>query len=114
MQVYVDDVLGVPLSDEKPNAASSSGTVQSTKAPFWISISDRTSFRRLHRLGGYWYTAARTEEAYDLAGAVYNARCGVCWRLGAEEPQREITKAMEDGSDSSVNTDDETSSSSAS
>ena len=82
-------------------------------SPYWVSISERTSFRRLHRRGGCWFRAVRMEPVWELSGLAYNAQCGHCWRTGQEVKSKAGT-AKEIEEDPSVDTDDETSSSSSS
>ena len=87
--------------------------VEEKLSPYWVSISERTSFRRLHRRGGCWFKAVRMEPVWDLSGLPYNAQCGHCWRTGQEVKSKTGTaKEIEEGP--SVDTDDETSSSSSS
>ena len=74
----------------------------------------RTGFRRLHISGGCWYKAAKVERIEDLANASYHAQCGVCWKEGRALPSKTVVDKLREDSDSSVTTDDETSSSDAS
>ena len=94
-----DEVTVEPL----PSMTSSSG--------YWVSISSRTGFRRLHRCGGCWYRAEETEMIDDPSSARFNARCGVCWKEGRQSTQKKLISDMKDDVDSSVGTDSETSSS---
>ena len=96
--------------------ASSSGSrsgVSSRDVPvpgrLWISVSRKTGFRRLHLHGACWYKAEVTEEVEDHTKVEYNAPCRVCWK-GEGDAERMLQKLKVDD-DSSVDTDDESSSS---
>ena len=77
----------------------------------WISVSRRTGFRRLHLRGGCWYRAENTEEVDELSNVFYHAACKRCW--GSQQEAEKFVVRLAQGEDSSVDTDDETSSSSA-
>ena len=81
-------------------------------SPYWVSISERTSFRRLHRRGGCWFKAVRMEPVWDLTGLPCNAQCRHCWSADRETKSKgDTTDKVEE--DPSVATDEETSSSSS-
>ena len=83
---------------------------RSGSGKLWVSVSRRTGFRRLHITGGCWYRAGLTEDVYDVAKAAFNARCDVCWkRLPPDE--KSLAEKLKDDEDTSVETDDESSSS---
>ena len=95
-------------ADEEPLDKKAEGQ----HSPYWVSISERTAFRRLHRRGGCWFKAVRMEPVWDLSGLPYHAQCGHCWRTGQAVKNKAGT-AQENEEDPSVDTDDETSSSSS-
>ena len=79
---------------------------------FWVSISRKSKFRRVHRTGACWYVADVVEYSDTVAGIEFNAYCARCF-------DREPGKNFEDDDDkdamdSSVATDDESSSSAGS
>ena len=49
-------------------------------APYWVSVSKRRGFRRLHRRNGCGFTAECEEDVYDLTASLFRARCGHCWK----------------------------------
>ena len=79
--------------------------------PFWVSISGKRGFRRLHRTGGCWFSSASWEWAADLKDLEFDARCGHCWKEDAVTPMKlpDIN-----GEDESIGATDESSSTDAS
>ena len=71
-------------------------------APYWVSVSKRRGFRRLHRRGGCWFAAELEEDVFDLGSAQFHARCGHCWR--------DALKPKMIGDDESVDSDEVSSS----
>ena len=55
---------------------------KSRTAPYWISVSKRRGFRRIHRRNGCGFTAECEEDVYGLTSSIFHARCGHCWREG--------------------------------
>ena len=99
-----------PVIPEDVHANLSDTVVDKTRkdassSPFWVSISLRRGFRRLHKTGGCWFTAESMEYVADLTATVYDAKCGHCWK------DREFKEPDVIGESSSVDTSDETSSS---
>eukprot|EP00435_Cladocopium_sp_Y103_P020573 s4599_g5.t1 len=85
---------GVPTSE---GPSGSSGSKEGKEMKFWVSISRRTGFRRLHKLHGcgvmHWTVAAY--EAIDEPKKVSaDAWCKVCFR-------QELTQRGQDDDDSS-------------
>ena len=78
---------------------------------YWVSISARTGFRRLHQSGGCWYRAEDTEQIDDPSTARFNAICHVCWKEGRQSAQEKLVSDLKADVDSSVATDSKTSSS---
>ena len=117
--MVVDDALTGDmecLGDDGINEEASYAAASSSKSPhagskFWISVSARTGFRRLHVTGQCWYRAAKVEVLADLGAASYHARCGVCWKVAASGADVKAAEAKTSDSDSSVVTDEESSSS---
>ena len=77
-------------------------------APFWMSVSLRTGFRRLHRRGGCWYTASRVENVQHLAAVEHEAKCDVCF--SKRQPVNKRPLPIDSDENDSVATSDETSS----
>ena len=79
---------------------------------YWIRLTRKKGFRRMHRRGGCGCTSEFFEEVADITEAIYNSRCGHCWR-GADQPREKVlSKQAADDTDSSVETDSESSSTS--
>ena len=78
-----------------------------TKRPYWISVSARSKFRRLHRTGGCWYTAGHMEYITHPKGHRYDASCDRCFPNAAADKLNFPEVA---GASSSVDTSDESSS----
>ena len=76
----------------------------------WVSASRRTGFRRLHITGNCWYRAGVTEDVQDVSKAVFNAKCDVCWKRAPPE-DKSLAEKLKGDDDTSVETDDESSSS---
>ena len=60
-----------------PDAGAEVDSVQS----YFVTVSRRTGFRRLHIVGGCHVQQSRCQEAYGLSpieGAQFNAMCEVC------------------------------------
>ena len=88
------------------------GAINEPEADYWVSVSERTGYRRLHRRQGCWVKARTTEAVPSLAEAAYNSRCGHCWKTeGRTEHQSALRANMENGTDTSVPTSSESSSS---
>ena len=73
----------------------------------WVSVARKTGFRRLHRSGGCWYTAALVEYPEDEASAQFDKRCERCW---GPQPAVTDTGKGQIESDVSVSSEDESSS----
>ena len=94
--------------DLEPDLAA----VNALKADYWVSISERTGYRRLHRRGGCWVTAKMTEPVTSLSEASYNSRCGHCWKMDDRSKHKsELRSKINHGTDTSVSTSSESSSS---
>ena len=108
-QVSTGDLdIKTAVKDLAEGLDASAGHDDGSGMPFWISISRRTGFRRLHRAGGCWYTSAQVERYSTLSGVLFHARCGRCW------PDEEKESAVPDEvivTDVSVDTEGESSSS---
>ena len=75
--------------------------------PFWVSVSRKSGFRRLHRRGGCWYRAEVEENAMTMTEARYDAYCTRCF----SKPDAGASAASQgEKSDESIGTDDESSS----
>ena len=75
--------------------------------PFWVSVSRKSGFRRLHRRGGCWYRAEVEESFAVMAEARYDAYCSRCF----QRPRlMDSTSGEEANSDKSVDTEEESSS----
>ena len=99
-----------------PVVASDVGTdllaTNEPEANYWVSISERTGYRRLHRRGGCWVKARSTVHVSSLADAAYNSKCGHCWKSDARLKHQTALKAkVHEASDTSVSTSSESSSS---
>ena len=81
-------------------------------APFWLSISEKTGFRRLHRRGGCWYKSRVMEQIVDISEVQYNAACERCWKPGSADPPKVSEVLLSLSVSPSVHTDSESSSSS--
>ena len=88
--------------------------IASITAPYWVSLTRKKGFRRLHRAEGCHCVAEHYEEVDDIAHALFNSKCGHCWRLGKKASGTKISARAAEDSDSSVTTDSESSSSSGS
>ena len=86
--------------------------VEERAAPYWLSISEKTGFKRLHRRGGCWYTSRVIEQVWDLSEVHYNAACERCWKPGVADPPKISEVLLELTGSPSVHTDSESSSSS--
>ena len=77
---------------------------------YWVSVSRKSKSRMIHRTGACWHVADVVEYSDSVAGIEFNAYCTRCF-------DREPSKNMEDydaeydAVNSSVATDDESSSS---
>ena len=88
------------------------GAINEPEADYWISVSERTGYRRLHRRGGCWVRARSTLQISSLADATYNSRCGHCWKVeGPSKHQTNLKLKAKDMSDAGVSTSSESSSS---
>ena len=99
------------LGGEAADATAAERKQTSATSGYWVSISARTGFRRLHRCGGCWYRAEHTEMLADPSTARYNARCGRCWKGDGAYSQAELVTNVRNDVDSTVDTDSESSSS---
>ena len=112
-ELQVDDppeeILGRGSSSSKTGKATG-GDQRSGPGKLWVSVSKRTGFRRLHITGGCWYRAGLTEVVDDVAKAAFNARCDVCWKRSPTNA-KSLAEKLKDDEDTSVETDDESSSS---
>ena len=78
-------------------------------APFWVSISRRTGFRRLHRHQGCGVdpnTVYKAVEVFKLNSEVADKKCQICFKTEVSEKPRE-EEDTSSGSSSSSDTDDE-------
>ena len=103
------DVEEELLDDFVVPALPDSGAIT---APYWVSLTRKKGFRRLHRAGGCHCVAVHFEEVHDLTNTVFNSKCGHCWRLGKREVATKISSRAAEDSDSSVSTSGESSSTS--
>eukprot|EP00435_Cladocopium_sp_Y103_P022296 s3783_g5.t1 len=108
VQVVMDDdyeeewkdglLRAVPMEDEP----ASSSTQGRKEMKFWVSISRRTGFRRLHKMHGcgvmHW-TVAAYEEVEEPGRVKADAWCKICFR-------QELAQRGEDEDDSSSSDED--------
>ena len=76
-------VMPAPVAPE-PHVISAAGYAEDVKqttslTQFWISVSRKRSFRRLHRRGGCWYTAALVVDLEAVGPADFDERCSRCF-----------------------------------
>ena len=71
---------------------------------YWVSVSRKSKFRIIHRTGACWYAADVVEYSDSVAGIEFNAYCARCFN-------RDPSKEEDDADNTSVATDDESSSS---
>ena len=103
----MNDAAIIPLPGSVGNDASDMEEEivrerKSRTAPYWISVSKRRGFRRIHRRNGCGFKAECEEDVYDLTSSLFHARCGHCWR--------ELHMPEARGDDESVDSDDVSSS----
>lgn len=102
----------IPLPDDTREMEDEPEDTNGPEADYWMSVSSRTGYRRLHRRGGCWMKAALTLPVHSLTSATYNAKCGHCWKSDSAQKHRtELKKKIEDDTDTSVSTSSESSSS---
>ena len=74
-------------------------------APYWVSISRKTGFRRLHKTNGCGIkpeSVHRSEPVFTIDSKVADKKCQICWRQKPTE-----TSTMESSSESSSSTESE-------
>ena len=86
--------------------------ISNISTPYWVSLTRKKGYRRLHRVGGCHCVAECFEEVPDIACAVFNFRCGHCWRSGEKAKTVKISTRAAEDSDPSVSTSSESSSTS--
>ena len=72
------------LGDNPPSEGKAREVAPSpTTSPFWVSLSRKSQFRRLHkRLGGcgqLQWTVASTEDVFEVTPGCADAYCKLCW-----------------------------------
>ena len=85
-------------------AARSSGLAGEAWTPFWISISERSRFRRIHRAGGCHIRQEDCkcwEGVEELAPGVADAHCKLCWAPAERVGLQEVLSSSESSSSSS-------------
>ena len=114
-----DQAINVPdvILDPEPNygvevEAAVLPDISNITTPYWVSLTRKKGYRRLHRAGGCHCVAECFEEVPDIACAVFNSRCGHCWRSGEKAKAVKISERAAEDSDSSVSTSSESSSTS--
>ena len=97
-----------PVTPELPvvSAAAYAGEVEhtSSQTPFWVSISRKRSFRRLHKHGGCWYTSALFENLRTVGPSDFDERCSRCFDKHATDHMKapKITSESEEVSSQDV------------
>ena len=73
--------------DEEPNAGILlEGEDNTQDAPYWVSVSRKSGFRRLHRVGGCSVrpeTVHRAEPVHSIHAHTADKKCQVCWKKEA-------------------------------
>ena len=102
-------VLNILPEERVVDVASAAAFASSSSSPhaLWVSVARKTGFRRLHRSGGCWYTAAIVEYPSCEEEAHYDKRCERCW---GPPPGSTVPAAIPLESDASVDSSDESSS----
>ena len=72
----VNTVLKEVVADAAPSKPVAAAAIE---GGLWVSVSRRRGFRRLHRMGGCWYSASLVEYPRTEAEANFQARCDRCW-----------------------------------
>lgn len=75
-----------------------------SEPPFWVSISGKRGFKRLHRRGGCWLDPTvdvmRWEPVEILIEGVADAKCKLCWkRAGTDVPKEDSSTDSSSSSD---------------
>lgn len=91
----------VQVPEEVPSKPPDVGEV--ALAPFWISVSKKSKFQRLHRRGGCWVlpeSCAEWRPLYRLEESVADSSCKLCWPPAAVS-ELEDEESSDGGSSSS-------------
>ena len=97
-----------PGTREGTGAATLPGDDDNTQeAPYWVSISRRAGFRRLHRTGGCSTkpeSVHRAEPVFVITAQTADKKCQLCWKKDVREESSASSSgsssSTEDGSDS--------------
>eukprot|EP00435_Cladocopium_sp_Y103_P069329 s873_g33.t1 len=94
------------VPSEEPPEARGSKESEKSEAPFWISVSRRTGFKRLHKkscaCGVMYWSVDKYEEVTQVNKARVDAWCRVCFK---KEPDEQDDDSSTSGSSSSTEED---------
>ena len=104
----VIDIIAPPAKKPKVTHFAKGPSSAGQEGPLWMSISKRTGYRRLHRVGACWYRSERWQYLASAIGVTFDAKCRACFK----EAEGDEKDADEDNEPSEIDTDEESSSSS--
>ena len=111
--MIADETWGLgALPGEGEDGIAGTGVLPTTEdntqeAPYWVSVSRRTGFRRLHRTGGcsiHPEAVHRAEPVFAIDAHTADKKCQVCWK---KEPTNEVLSSSSGSSSSSSDEDEE-------
>ena len=105
-QVFMSSVPGVVEVPMPVNSIAGYSGAQElgVTTKYWVSISSKSGFKRLHRTGACWYRSSQLEGRDRIEGIASRAYCVRCFKEQAARPDEKVE------SDASITTEEESSS----
>ena len=98
--------VGAAGSDEEPSDKEKGSSSETEEVRYWIKITRRGNFRRLHRFKGCWRRPGSCKQSYELAMEVgpgeYHAICKDCWPRGFVTKKDQVEESASSSQSSST------------